>query len=695
MDAQDFWVVIVIGFCFQAQILSSQNFTCNPNDVKALEDFTSSLKTVIDGWGSSFSSDCCKWEGITCNSSFSLGIGLNNSIDTFRVVKLELPSKRLAGNLSASLGTLDQLRTLNLSQNYLIGTLPTALFRLRNLQLLDLSFNDFSGPIPFGIDLPSIKFLDISQNLLNGSLPGSICDNNSTQLRVLNVAANYFSGNLPPDFGNCTSLEDLDLSTNYLTGTGDGISKGLFRLRKLTQLSIQDNNLAGPLSEEFGNLINLVRLDISSNGFAGTIPDVFYSLEKLQYFVAHSNRFGGQIPPSLSSSSTLSLLNLRNNSLQGSIALNCSAMISLTSLDLGSNQFDGPIPSNLPSCRHLSDVNLARNNFTGEIPENFKNFHSLSYLSLSNCSLSNISSALQILQQCHNLTTLVLTLNFHGEQFPADPTLHFEKLKVLIIAYCRLTGSIPQWLSTSSRLQLLDISWNQLEGTIPVWFGNFSSLFYLDISNNSLSGEIPRSLTGLWSFINGRSSTEEPSPDFPLFVWRVSGRGLQYNRVWSFRPTLDFSNNNLSGAIWPDFSKLRLLHVLDLKYNRLSGPIPTSLSEMVSLETLDLSHNELSGIIPPSLVDLSFLSKFSVAYNELYGVIPTGGQFLTFSSSSFEGNSLCGYDASPCPSGEDGPLGTWYGKSNKDSTGVIAGVGVGFIFGIACFVGIDRYVWTF
>ncbi|RXH70427.1 hypothetical protein DVH24_007683 [Malus domestica] len=640
MDAQDFWVVIVIGFCFQVQILSSQNFTCNPNDVKALEDFTSSLKTVIDGWGSSFSSDCCKWEGITCNSSFSLGIGLNNSIDTFRVVKLELPSKRLAGNLSASLGTLDQLRTLNLSQNYLIGTLPTALFRLRNLQLLDLSFNDFSGPIPFGIDLPSIKFLDISQNLLNG--------------------------------------------------TGDGISKGLFRLRKLTQLSIQDNNLAGPLSEEFGNLINLVRLDISSNGFAGTIPDVFYSLEKLQYFVAHSNRFGGQIPPSLSSSSTLSLLNLRNNSLQGSIALNCSAMISLTSLDLGSNQFDGPIPSNLPSCRHLSDVNLARNNFTGEIPENFKNFHSLSYLSLSNCSLSNISSALQILQQCHNLTTLVLTLNFHGEQFPADPTLHFEKLKVLIIAYCRLTGSIPQWLSTSSRLQLLDISWNQLEGTIPVWFGNFSSLFYLDISNNSLSGEIPRSLTGLWSFINGRSSTEEPSPDFPLFVWRVSGRGLQYNRVWSFRPTLDFSNNNLSGAIWPDFSKLRLLHVLDLKYNRLSGPIPTSLSEMVSLETLDLSHNELSGIIPPSLVDLSFLSKFSVAYNELYGVIPTGGQFLTFSSSSFEGNSLCGYDASPCPSGEDGPLGTWYGKSNKDSTGVIAGVGVGFIFGIACFVGIDR-----
>ncbi|KAB2623959.1 phytosulfokine receptor 1-like [Pyrus ussuriensis x Pyrus communis] len=683
MDAQDFWVVIVIGFCFQAQILSSQNLTCNPNDVKALEDFTSNLKTVIHGWGSSFSSDCCKWEGITCNSS------------SFRVVKLELPSKRLAGNLSASLGTLDQLRTLNLSQNYLI-------------ELLDLSFNDFSGPIPFGIDLPSIKFLDISQNLLNGSLPGSICDNNSTQLRVLNVAANYFSGNLPPGFGNCTSLEDLDLSTNYLTGTDDGISKALFRLPKLTQLSIQDNNLAEPLSEEIGNLVNLVRLDISRNGFSGTIPDVFYSLGRLQNFVAHSNRFGGQIPPSLSSSSTLSLLNLRNNSLQGSIALNCSAMISLTSLDLGSNKFDGPIPSNLPSCRHLSDVNLARNNFTGEIPESFKNFHSLSYLSLSNSSLSNISYVLQILQQCQNLTALVLTLNFRGEQFPADPTLHFEKL----------TGVIPQWLSTSSRLQLLDISWNQLEGIIPVWFGNFSNLFYLDISNNSLSGEIPRSITGLQCLIAGRISIEEPSPVFPLFMWmNVSGRGLhlQYNKVWSLRPTLDFSNNNLSGAIWPDFRKLRLLHVLDLNNNRLSGPIPSSLSKMVNLEILDLSHNELSGIIPPSLVDLaSFSKRFAIPPNPRSRTIPTytyttnrqkeglicvrinlasdpySRSIFDLLSSSFEGNNLCRYDVAPCPSGQDDPLGTWYGKSSKDYTGVIAGVCFGFVFGIACFIGIDR-----
>ncbi|VVA14703.1 PREDICTED: phytosulfokine receptor [Prunus dulcis] len=697
MGAQDFWLaIIVIGFCFQAQVSSSQNLTCNPNDMKALEGFMKGLETVLERWGYNFSSDCCKWAGITCNSSSSLGLN-DSSIDTYRVVKLELPTKRLMGNLSESLGMLDQLRTLNLSHNFLKHSLPISLFHLPNLELLDLSCNDFSGPIPADIDLPSIQSLDISQNFLNGSLPPSICDN-STQLRALNLAVNHFTGDLPPGLGNCSALEDLDLSTNALTCTG-GLSQGLFRLQKLTRLSIQDNKFSGRLSKEIGNLINLVRLDISTNLFSGTIPDVFHSLGRLQYFVAHSNNFDGQMPPSLSASPTLSLLNARNNSLEGSIDLNCSAMTSLASIDLGSNRFYGPIPSNLPSCRHLNNINIARNNFSGQVPESFKNFHSLSYLSLSNSSISNISSALKILQHCQNLTTLVLTLNFRDEELPADPTLHFERLKVLIIANCRLTGSIPQWLSSSSRLQLLDLSWNRLEGTIPVWFGNFSNLFYLDLSNNSFTGEIPRNITGLRSLIDGRISIQEPSPDFPLFMKRnVSARGLQYNQVWSFPPTLELSNNNLSGPIWPEFGKLRLLHIFDLKCNNLSGPIPSNLSGMTSLETLDMSGNRLSGIIPPSLVKLSFLSKFNVADNQLYGSIPTGGQFWTFPNSSFEGNNLCGDHFPPCPPevpDDDPSLGPWSPRESNKYTGMIVGMAVGFVCGITCFIGIDRYVWTF
>ncbi|KAK6132797.1 hypothetical protein DH2020_033475 [Rehmannia glutinosa] len=70
---------------------------------------------------------------------------------------------------------------------------------------------------------------------------------------------------------------------------------------------------------------------------------------------------------------------------------------------------------------------------------------------------------------------------------------------------------------------------------------------------------------------------------------------------------------------------------------------------MINLETLDLSYNDLHGLIPSSFNQLTFLSKFSVANNHLEGAIPTGGQFLSFSSSSFEGNpGICGKLISPC-----------------------------------------------
>ncbi|KAH7516676.1 hypothetical protein FEM48_Zijuj10G0160400 [Ziziphus jujuba var. spinosa] len=680
MGVQDLWlIIIVLVFCFQARGLNSQSLTCNQNDLKALEDFMRELEQVIDGWGTNISSNCCGWKGITCKSSSSLG--LSNVPDTNRVVKLELGKMRLAGKLSESIGSLDQLRTLNLSTNFLKSSLPSSLFHLPNLEVLDLSNNDFYGPVP-DTNLPSIIDLVISENSLNGSLPDGICGNSSA-IKLLNLAVNYISGNLPDGLRNCSSLEYLYLGTNNLTG---GITESILQLQKLTELKLEDNKLSGLLNEGIGNLTNLVRLDISTNMFSGTIPDVIRNTGKLQFFVAHSNRFNGTIPSSLTNCPTLTLLNVRNNTLEGPININCSVMVNLTSIDLGSNRFSGSIPDNLPSCQSLNNINLARNHFIGPIPESFKNFRSLSYLSLSNSSNTNLSSSLRVLQQCRNLTTLVFSLNFHDEELPADPTLHFDKLKVLIIANCRLKGSIPQWLSNSKQLQLLDLSWNCLGGPVPAWFGNFGSLFYLDISNNSFTGEIPKNITELRSLIDREVSLEEPSPDFPLFMKRnVSARGFQYNQLESFPPTIDLGNNNLSGPLWLEFGNLKKLHVLDLKFNNLSGPIPSNWSGMASLETLDLSHNKLSGIIPPSLVKLSFLSKFNVADNQLHGQIPDGGQFPTFPTSSFEGNNLCGVGHDPpCKSDKQTP--TQQLNKAKPSIGVIIGTAIGIVLGIALFL---------
>ncbi|KAK9076162.1 hypothetical protein SSX86_004495 [Deinandra increscens subsp. villosa] len=646
-------VLVIFLFLVQAQLLViSKNLTCNSHDLTGLAGFMEGLESPIDGWWPANSSSlyCCNWVGITCNSSSG------------RIVKLQLPSKRLVGHLSDSVSFLDQLTTLDLSHNFLSGPLPISLFHLTHLEAVDLSGNGFNRVLPVIINLPALQVLNISDNNLRGFLPVGLCVN-STRIRVLSFAVNYFTGTIPPPFGHCSFLEHLSVASNFISGI---IPDFLLRLPGLKELSLEDNEFTS-ISGIGDSFSRLVHLDVSFNRLSRNIPDFFHNFPNLSYFSAQSNNLSGVIPPSLLSSGSISSLNLRNNSLVGSFDFKCSKLVNLSSLDLGSNNFSGTIPANLASCPKLQALNLAKNKLTGQIPESFKNSESLSFLSLSNCSFNSLPSTLKTLQYCPKLTVLILTMNFFTEQLPADDHLQFKALKALVIANCRLTGSIPSWLKGLTQLQLLDFSFNHLTGTIPAFLGSFNSLFYLDLSNNSFSGEIPMNITQLQSMISRDVLLEEASPDFSFFkIYRnMSGRGatLQYNQIMRLPPLLDLSSNLLIGPIWPEFGNMKKLHVLDLKHNRLSGTIPSSLSGMRNIETLDLSYNDLTGTIPPSLVKLNFLSKFSVAYNNLKGIIPSGGQLSTFSHSSFEGNpGLCGdffvkcqedQDSSQTPESED------------------------------------------
>ncbi|KAK9025536.1 hypothetical protein V6N11_038400 [Hibiscus sabdariffa] len=103
---------------------------------------------------------------------------------------------------------------------------------------------------------------------------------------------------------------------------------------------------------------------------------------------------------------------------------------------------------------------------------------------------------------------------------------------------------------------------------------------------------------------------------------------------------LDFSCNNLTGAIPESLGKLASLHALNLSHNHLRGPIPASFSNLSQIESLDFSFNNLSGKIPPELVNLNFLEVFSVAHNNLSGRVPDKRQFPTFDISSYEENPL-------------------------------------------------------
>ncbi|XP_061358296.1 phytosulfokine receptor 1-like [Gastrolobium bilobum] len=525
------YVILMPFISFGNSAQESQNFTSNRNDLKALTGFSNCLESAILDWNSSNSPDYCNWSGVTCDA-------LPGSVT--RVVRLELGNRRLGGKICESLAGLDQLRVLNLSQNFLSDFVPDKLFHLQNLEVIDLSNNYFEGSINAAICTSLSQHLSIDGNDLSGSIPESI-----------------------------------------------------FHLQNLSVLYLQDNKLSGPLNKRVGNLSNLVELDISNNGFSGILPDIFGSLTRLEVFSAESNKFTGQLPATLVNSPSLQMLIMNNNSLSGSINLNCSMMKNLTSLGLGSNQFHGPIGS-LSNCLRLEAIDLARNHLHCGIPVDFKNLQSLTQLSLSNASLHNLSATLEVLSHCRNLSTLVLTLNFCKEEMPQGQNLDFSNLKVFVLADSQIKGSIPKWLSGCKMLQMLDLSWNHLSGSIPSWFGKFNNLYYWDLSNNSFTGNIPQSLNMVLSLQYRNFSLEGKLSAFPFYTsGNMKGMKNKYKKVSSFRPSIILSYNKLQGPIWPGFGNLKGLHVMDLKHNSLSGPIPLQLSEMTMLEILDLSHNKL------------------------------------------------------------------------------------------------------
>ncbi|KAE9585181.1 putative protein kinase RLK-Pelle-LRR-Xb-1 family [Lupinus albus] len=643
--------VTLLQWCFFACLLylslgfNNQTLSCDLNDLSALKEFAGNLTkgTIITSWSND--TECCNWVGVVCDSNVS-GDG-----ESGRVTKLVLPEMDLNGTISSSLAQLDQLILLNLSINHLVGGIPIEFSKLKQLRFLDLSHNMLSGQVTGALSgLESIKILNVSSNLFSddpffqlGELP---------HLIALNMSNNSFTGRFNSQICSASKgLHTLDLSANHFDGDLEGLDNCSTSLKN-------------------------VHLD--SNSFSGSLPDSLYSMSALEQFSVSANNLSGILSKNLST-----------------IDLDFTRLSNLNTLDLASNHFTGHLPSSLAYCHELKVLSLAKNGLNGSIPENYGNLTSLSFVSMSNNSLENLSGSLSTLHHCKNLTTLILTKNFHGEEIPESVTAGFESLMVLALGNCGLKGHIPSWLSNCRKLGVLDLSWNHLSGSIPSWIGGMDSLFYLDFSNNSLTGEIPKSLTELRGLISPNCSRSNftASAGIPLLVKRnKSASGLKYNQASSFPPSIYLSNNMLTGNIWPEIGQLKSLHVLDLSRNNITGNIPSSMSEMGNLETLDLSYNDLRGTIPPSFNNLTFLSKFSVAYNHLQGAIPTGGQFLSFPSSSFEGNlGLCRDIDSPCNVTNNGlrpkissSSARKFGRSNV--LGITIGLGVGLALLLAVIV---------
>lgn len=170
----------------------------------SFKSFFTNIGDHLSTWAND--SDPCdenkKWEGIVCYNGIVTGVHLR--------------WLNISGMIDVnSLSHLPLLRSISIVGNTFPGDIPD-LNKLKSLKSLYLSHNFFNGTIPVFMfeNLTHLKKLWLSDNAFTGTIPSSI--SKMTVLMELHLENNQFDGNLPEVV--LPSLKFFNVSNNLLRG---------------------------------------------------------------------------------------------------------------------------------------------------------------------------------------------------------------------------------------------------------------------------------------------------------------------------------------------------------------------------------------------------------------------------------------------------------------------------------------------
>ncbi len=242
----------------------------------------------------------------------------------------------------------------------------------------------------------------------------------------------------------------------------------------VTALSLESNELTGPIPPEIGDLSDLRHLDLHGNRLAGSIPPELGRLARLQALYLYKNSLVGGIPPALGDLSALQVLNLSNNPLRGSIPPALGNLGNLEWLRLAYDQLERSIPPALGNLKQLRRLDLSNNRLSGDIPPELGN-------------LSNVED---------------LRLAVNQLTGPIPPELGaLGALEWLSLSENQLEGRIPPELGNLTRLQYLYLCKNRLAEGIPAVLGQLSNLTHLCLSHNHLRGVVPDAVCSMGQLV--------------------------------------------------------------------------------------------------------------------------------------------------------------------------------------------------
>ncbi|THG21381.1 receptor-like protein 12 [Camellia sinensis] len=677
-------ILFSLIFCFS----SSSAHLCHNDESTALLQFKQSLSFNCsasrcnrdpsvpydtDNWKEG--TDCCAWDGVTCDNTTSHVIGLdlycnclygtihpNSSLfNLVHLQHLDLSCNNFThSQILPSFGRFTNLTHLDLSESYLSGPIQSSeevwqgnnfsnsifhlqklqvlwlygnreltgklpniingtLRHLRHLRSLALSYIDFTGELPNSIgQLEYLEELYLYDCNLFGTIPTSL--GNLKKLRMLSLGGNNLNnGQFPSSIGHLKNLEELYLQSCNFFGT---IPTSLGNLKKLRILDLQGNNLInGQFPSSIGHLKNLEELYLESCNFFGTIPTSLGNLKKLRMlYLRGNNLINGQFPSSIGHLKNLEELYLSDCNFSGTIPRSLTNLTRLISLDLSYNNFEGPIPQFFPNFSQLQFIDFSNNQLTGPIPSSITGLPNLQYLYLGSNSINGTIPP--SLFHLVNLTYLDLSSNNLSDTVELDTFAKIEYLNYLDLSNSGLsltsTNSTPSSFRNIRTLRLSSCNICK----IPEFLKTRTKLLeVLDLSNNHLNEE-PNPLCNLHSLRYLNLSNNQFAGLIPTCLGNFNGN----------LTSLNLQRNNFHGTIPQTFGNASMLQELDISHNGLQGILPRSLANCTNLEILNLGHNFIEDAFPFWLENLPQLKVVVLRYNKFHGPIEQPRKRLAFTN---------------------------------------------------------------